>query len=97
MLGIICITPFAPAPDFAVVLKLLSCFVIANNKARKGKNLWTDADGGEKIEVYTAPDEQGHEQELIMFGDEGGCQFFIPADKLRARDFSDVMYSWDCG
>ncbi|MBE6676652.1 MAG: DUF1963 domain-containing protein, partial [Ruminococcaceae bacterium] len=45
----------------------------------------------------TAPDGHGHEQELIMFGDEGGCQFFIPAEKLRARDFSDVMYTWDCG
>ena len=32
--------------------------VIANNQARKGKNLWTDCDGGDKIEVYTAPDEQ---------------------------------------
>ncbi len=33
--------------------------VIANNKARKGKNLWTSTEGGDKIEVYTAPDEQG--------------------------------------
>lgn len=32
--------------------------VIANNTARKGKNLWTDSHGGDKIEVYTAPDEQ---------------------------------------
>ncbi len=32
--------------------------VIANNTARKGKNLWTSKDGGEKIAVYTAPDEQ---------------------------------------
>ncbi len=39
--------------------------VIANNKARKGKNLWTDADGGEKIEVYTAPDEQSEASHVI--------------------------------
>ena len=32
--------------------------VIANNEARKGKNLWTDKNGGDRIEVYTAPDEQ---------------------------------------
>ena len=32
--------------------------VIANNTARKGKNLWTSKEGGSKIEVYTAPDEQ---------------------------------------
>ncbi len=39
--------------------------VIANNKARKGKNLWTAADGGEKIEVYTAPDEQGEASHVV--------------------------------
>lgn len=50
-----------------------------------------------QIVSHTAPDRQGHERELIMFGDEGGCQFFIPAEKLRQRDFSDVMYTWDCG
>ena len=32
--------------------------VIANNKERKGKNLWTAKDGGENILVYSAPDEQ---------------------------------------
>lgn len=39
--------------------------VIANNKARKGKNLWTAVDGGDKIAVYTAPDEQ-HEASKIV-------------------------------
>lgn len=33
--------------------------VIANNKGRKGKNLWTDKGDGEKITVYTAEDERG--------------------------------------
>lgn len=32
--------------------------VISNNRARKGKNLWTDAGDGELIEVYTAADER---------------------------------------
>ena len=50
-----------------------------------------------QIVSHTAPDEQGHEQELIMFGDLGGCQFFIPAEKLRNRDFTDILYTWDCG
>ena len=50
-----------------------------------------------QIVSHIAPDKHGREQELIMFGDEGGCQFFIPAEKLRNRDFSDVMYTWDCG
>lgn len=50
-----------------------------------------------QIVSHTMPDESGKERELIMFGDAGGCQFFIPRDKLIARDFSDVMYWWDCG
>lgn len=33
--------------------------------------------------------------DLIEFGNEGGCQFFIPAEKLRNRDFSDILYWWD--
>lgn len=49
-----------------------------------------------QIVSHTMPDAEGKEETLIMFGDEGGCQFFIPRDKLRARDFSDVMYNWDC-
>ncbi len=32
----------------------------------------------------------------IMFGDSGVMQFFIPADKLKKHDFSDVLYTWDC-
>lgn len=39
--------------------------VIANNRARKGKNLWTSADGGDKIEVYTAPDEQSEASHVV--------------------------------
>ncbi len=49
-----------------------------------------------QIVSHIMPGENGEENELIMFGDEGGCQFFIPREKLRARDFSDVMYHWDC-
>ncbi len=33
--------------------------VISHNEARKGKNLWTAFEGGDKIEVFTAADEQG--------------------------------------
>ena len=32
--------------------------VISNNKGRKGKNLWTNNGDGDKITVYTAPDER---------------------------------------
>jgi DNA helicase-2/ATP-dependent DNA helicase PcrA len=33
--------------------------VIANNKYRKGKTLWTENPSGEKIEVFCAPDDRG--------------------------------------
>ncbi|MBQ2750702.1 MAG: UvrD-helicase domain-containing protein [Clostridia bacterium] len=33
--------------------------VIAHNEGRKGKNLWTAGDKGDKITLYTADDEQG--------------------------------------
>lgn len=31
----------------------------------------------------------------IRFGRSGVCNFFIPREKLRARDFSDILYWWD--
>ena len=49
-----------------------------------------------QIVSHTMPNSEGEEEELIMFGDSGGCQFFIPREKLLNRDFSDVMYNWDC-
>lgn len=33
----------------------------------------------------------------LMWGDAGVANFFIRAEALRRRDFSDIMYSWDCG
>ncbi len=33
--------------------------VIANNRGRTGKNLWTDRGAGEKLTIHTASDEQG--------------------------------------
>lgn len=32
----------------------------------------------------------------IMFGDAGNCVFSIPKDALRNRDFSKVVYDWQC-
>ena len=49
-----------------------------------------------QIVSHSMPGDDGKEEDLIMFGDSGGCQFFIPREKLRNRDFSDVMYNWDC-
>ncbi len=36
------------------------------------------------------------DETTISFGDAGICNFLIPQEKLRLRDFSDVLYWWDC-
>ena len=33
----------------------------------------------------------------IMWGDAGICGFFCTPEALAARDFSSVLYNWDCG
>ncbi|MGN1033047.1 MAG: DUF1963 domain-containing protein, partial [Intestinibacter sp.] len=32
----------------------------------------------------------------IMWGDSGVGNFFISAEDLKNRDFSNVLYNWDC-
>ena len=32
----------------------------------------------------------------VMCGDGGICNFFIPREKLKRLDFTDVLYNWDC-
>lgn len=32
----------------------------------------------------------------ILWGDSGVCNFFIKTESLKACDFSDVLYNWDC-
>lgn len=34
--------------------------------------------------------------ERLSWGDMGSAQFFMTAEDLRARDFSRVVYNWDC-
>lgn len=38
-----------------------------------------------------------NKQEKTMFGDAGVCNFFIPSQNLKNKDFSDILYTWDCG
>lgn len=38
----------------------------------------------------------GGNQENIMWGDSGVCNFFINGELLKNRDFSKVAYNWDC-
>lgn len=37
------------------------------------------------------------EWKKILWGDMGIGNFFISSEKLKNRDFSDVLYNWDCG
>ncbi|MGN1481119.1 YwqG family protein [Porcipelethomonas sp.] len=36
------------------------------------------------------------DDDKIMWGDSGICNFFISREKLKNLDFSDVLYNWDC-
>ena len=36
------------------------------------------------------------DDESIMWGDGGVCGFFCTPDDLKRRDFSKVLYNWDC-
>ena len=37
-----------------------------------------------------------NDEDGIMWGDSGVCNFFIRPDDLAKRDFSGVLYNWDC-
>lgn len=37
-----------------------------------------------------------HDENKVMIGDSGVMTFLIPHEKLKACDFSDVLYTWDC-
>lgn len=52
--------------------------VIANNRGRKGKNLWTDKGDGELIDIYTAQDERDEARyvaDRILESVRGGAHF----------------------
>lgn len=41
--------------------------------------------------------EDGKFEDEIMWGDSGVGNFFISSDDLAKRDFTRVLYTWDCG
>lgn len=68
---------------------------------------WKNKIGGYADFTQEDPRYNGHEDwilllqiasqdENIMWGDYGICNFFIHPDDLAKRDFSKVMYNWDC-
>ncbi|MGY3704943.1 hypothetical protein BW731_02185 [Vagococcus martis] len=36
------------------------------------------------------------DDDIVMWGDTGVGNFFINDEKLKNKDFSDVLYNWDC-
>ena len=36
------------------------------------------------------------DEDVAMWGDSGVGNFFINSEKLKNKDFSDVLYNWDC-
>lgn len=45
-----------------------------------------------QIDSIDDDDEDVH----IMWGDSGVCNFFITQEDLKNKDFSNVIYNWDC-
>lgn len=42
-------------------------------------------------------DSDDYDDEMaIMWGDNGVCGFYCTPDELKRRDFSNVVYNWDC-
>ena len=68
--------------------------VIKNNRGRKGKNLWTDKKGGEKINVFTADDERGEARyvaDSILENVRNGAKFSDHAVLYRMNAQSNAM------
>ncbi len=68
--------------------------VIANNKGRKGKTLWTDNGDGEKLTVYTAPDEREEARyvaDLILENVRNGASFSEHAVLYRMNAQSNAL------
>lgn len=68
--------------------------VIAGNTERKGKNLWTENVRGDKITLYTAPDEQGEARYIadrILSNVEDGDAFSDHAVLYRTNSQSATL------
>lgn len=39
---------------------------------------------------------EGERRYLILWGDCGIANFFIREKDLKAQDFSNILYNWDC-
>lgn len=49
-----------------------------------------------KLQKYDTLLFQLDTSDFVMWGDCGVANFFINKNKLKAKDFSDILYNWDC-
>lgn len=60
--------------------------VIKQNKGRKGKQLWTDTSGGEKIRLYKANDERDEANTIVSY-----IRNYVKKQKYDYNDFA-ILY-----
>ena len=56
-----------------------------------------DADDARTVLLLQLDSESENGSEKIMWGDCGICNFHCTPAELKAHDFSNVLYYWDCG
>ena len=54
---------------------------------------------GHTVLLFQSDSENGGEgwENMVCWGDAGVANFFITPEDLARRDFSNVLYNWDCG
>ncbi|MGB3402841.1 MAG: YwqG family protein [Microcoleaceae cyanobacterium] len=65
-----------------------------------GYPCFTQDDPRESLDNSEEPYElllQIDSEEEIMWGDVGVCNFFIKHSDLKQKNFSNILYTWDCG
>ncbi len=62
------------------------------------EDIRTYSDDYKKYDVllFQLTSEFGEFYDKVNWGDAGAGRFFIPYDKLKNCDFSDILYAWDC-
>ncbi|MDE7360809.1 MAG: DUF1963 domain-containing protein [Oscillospiraceae bacterium] len=60
---------------------------------------YKDGLSGHTILLFQSDSENGGEgwENMVCWGDAGVANFFITPEDLARRDFSNVLYNWDCG
>lgn len=46
--------------------------------------------------LFQMDSDYGDDEDYIMWGDAGVANFFINEEDLKKRDFSKILYNWDC-